>query len=188
MSRLLRASTLIGRPIVTLAGDSPFEVKDVVFDRSAGNVLGFTLRKHGFLGSPSKNELAWTDVHGMGPDAVVVADADALHRPDGDNLTKSGGNVLGDRVLTESGTDLGEVVEAIISTGSSADVVGFEIEPSEHLQTGDSQNVFLPLPDALGISGENVIVPDTAKDYISNDLSGFGGAVENFRSQLKAGN
>lgn len=187
MSKLLRASTLIGRPVVTLAGDSPFEVKDVVFDRQAGDIVGFTLRKHGFLGSPVKEELAWSDVHGMGPDAVVVADAEALRRPEGDSLTASGGNVLGDRVLTENGTDLGEVVEAIISTGASADVVGFEIEPSEHLQTGGSQNVFLPLPDALGISGENVIVPDTAKEYISDDLSGFGGAVDNFRSQLKAG-
>lgn len=188
MSKLLRASTLIGRPVVTLTGESPYEVKDVVFDRNAGDILGFTLRKHGFLGSPVKEELAWADVHGMGPDAVVVSDEDALRRADSDGLASSGGNVLGDRVLTENGTELGEVVEAIISTGSSADVVGFEIEPSEHLQTGDRQNVFLPLPDALGISGENVIVPDAAKDYISDDLSGFGGAVDNFRSQLKAGN
>lgn len=188
MSKLLRASTLIGRPVVTLAGESPLEVKDVVFDRNAGDIVGFTLRKHGFLGSPVKEELAWSNVHGMGPDAIVVADQDALQRPDGDGITATGGNVLGDRVLTESGTDLGEVVEAIVATGSSADVVGFEIEPSEHLQTGDSQNVFLPLPDAVAVSGENVIVPDSAKDYISDDLSGFGGAVDNFRSQLKAGN
>lgn len=185
MTRLLRASTLIGRPVVTVGGESPVEVKDVVFDRADGDILGFTLRNHGFLGSPVKEQLAWSDVHGLGPDAVVVPSEDVLSR-DGD-LTSSGGDVLGDRVITESGTDLGEVVEVIISSGTSADVVGFEIEPSEGLQTGEGHNVFIPLPDTVALSDERVVVPDTATDYIRDDLSGFGGAVADFRSQLGGG-
>lgn len=35
------------------------------------------------------------------------------------DLTSSGGNVLRDRVITEDGTDLGEVIEVIISSGRS---------------------------------------------------------------------
>lgn len=182
MTRLLRASTLIGRPVVTLAGESPVEVKDVVFDRADGDILGFTLRNHGFLGSPVKEQLAWADVHGLGPDAVVVA-SDDIFAQDHD-LTESGGDVLGDRVITESGTELGEVIEVIISSGTSADVVGFEIEPADGIQTGEGHNVFIPLPDTVSLSGENVVVPDSATDYIRDDLSGFGGAVADFRSQL----
>ena len=186
MTRLLRASTLVGRPVVTLGGESPLEIKDVVFDVTGGEILGFTLRKHGFFGGPVKENLSWADVHGLGPDAVMVANDDALTREGG--AAGEGGDVLGDRVITESGTDLGEVVEVIISSGRSADVVGFEIEPSENLQSGDSKNVFIPLPDTVAISGENVVVPDSAKNYISDDLSGFGGAVADFRSQLGSSN
>lgn len=87
---------------------------------------------------------------------------------------------------TENGTDLGEVVEVIVSTGASADVVGFEIEPSESISS-DGPTLILPLPDTLAVSGEDVIVPDAAEDYVSPDLSGFGGAVDSFRSQLKQG-
>lgn len=186
MTRLLRASTLIGRPVVTLGGDSPLEIKDIVFDRSAGKVLGFTLRKHGLLGSPVKTQLRSSAVHGLGPDAVMIADLDAFEEQS--DLVGSGGDVLSDRVMTENGTDLGEVVEVIISAGRGADVVGFEIEPAEGIRGSSGDNVFIPLPDAVSVSGENVIVPDTARDYIRDDLSGFGGAVADFRSQLGKGN
>lgn len=186
MIRLLRASTLVGRPVVTLDGDSPLEIKDIVFDRSAGKVLGFTLRKHGFLGGPVKTQLPSSAVHGLGPDAVIIANLDAFEEQI--DLVGSGGDVLGNRVVTESGTDLGEVVEVIISSGRDADVVGFEIEADEEIRGSTGDNVFIPLPDAISVSGENVIVPDTARDYIRDDLSGFGGAVADFRSQLGKGN
>ncbi len=186
MTRLLRATSLIGRPVVTLAGESPLEIRDIIFDRTAGDILGFTLRKHGFLGSPVKEQLAWSDVHGLGPDAVMVGADDVFSEET--SLAESGGDVLGDRVMTEGGTDLGEVVEVIISSGRSADVVGFEIEPAEDLQDGDGHNVFIPLPDTVSLSGDNVIVPDTATAYIRDDLSGFGGAVTEFRSQLGRSN
>lgn len=181
--RMLRASTLIGRPVLTLGGDSPFEIRDLVFDRKTGSVLGFSLRKHGFLGGPVDEQLAWTDVHGLGPDAVVVRDHDVFRTDD--VSSGSGGNVLGDRVITEGGRDLGEVVEAILSTGTDAEVVGFEIEPAEELRSDDGGTVFVPLPDTIAISDENVIVPDTTRDYICDDLSGFGSAVDEFRSQLE---
>lgn len=186
MTRLLRASTLVGRPVVTLGGDSPLEIKDIVFDRSAGKVLGFTLRKHGFLGKPVKTQLPAAAVHGLGPDAVMIADVDAFE--DQSDLIGTGGNVLGDRVVTENGTDLGEVVEVIISSGRDADVVGFEIEAAEGIRGSEGDNVFIPLPDAISVSGENVIVPDAARNYVRDDMSGFGGAVAEFRSQLGKGN
>lgn len=182
MSRLLRASTLIGRPVVTLGGESPHEVKDVVFDTDEGAVLGFTLRNHGFLGGPVNRDLAWRDVHGLGPDAVMIADESLLTVDH--NFSTGGGDVIGDRVITESGADIGEVVEVIVSTGTDADVVGFEIEPAEGLGHRGGHHVFIPLPDTMAVSGENIIVPDTATDYVRDDLSGFGGAVDDFRAQL----
>jgi len=56
------------------------------------------------------------------------------------------------------------------------------------MQNGEGHNVFIPLPDTVSLSGDNVIVPDTATAYIRDDLSGFGGAVADFRSQLGRSN
>lgn len=98
--------------------------------------------------------------------------------------TPSGGDVIASAVLTESGTELGTVVEVVIETGDRADVVGFEIEAVEGLRPGDDHHVFIPLPDTLAISGDNIIVPDSARDFVRDDLTGFGGAVADFRSQL----
>jgi uncharacterized protein YrrD len=182
MTTLVRATSLIGQPVVTLGGDSPLEIKDVVFSRDSGRLLGFTLRKHGMLGGPVREGLSWADVHGLGPDAVVIADADVLSR--GDQALAEGGDVIHNRVLTESGTDVGEVVEAVVATGRAAEVVGFEVEASAEMGRSDSHHLFIPLPDTMAISGERVIVPDRALDYVRDDLSGFGGAVEEFRSQL----
>ena len=183
MSRLLRAGTLTGTPVVTLAGESPLEVKDVVFGPDSGEILGFTLRKHGFLGGPVGDVLLWKGVHGLGPDAVVVADEDVFGP--GADLDGGRGDVLGAEVLTESGSVIGEVVEAIVQVGrAQADVVGFEIEPAEEFAGGGDRHVFLPLPDTLAVSGARVIVPDGATSYIRDDLAGFGSAVDEFRDQL----
>jgi uncharacterized protein YrrD len=187
MTTLLRATALVGRPVVTLAGESPFEIKDVLFDTGTGHIRGFTLRKHGFLGGPAKERLRWTDVHGLGPDAVVIRDTASLTDADDNTPSRDGdGDVIGDRILTESGDDLGEVVEAVVATGTSAEVVGFEIEATPGTRPGDQHHVFVPLPAAIAISGDMIVVPDSAVDYIRDDLSGFGSAVEEFRSMLTA--
>ncbi len=184
-AQLLRATDLIGRPVVTLGGESPFEIKDIVFDSSTGRLLGFNLRNHGFLGSPAEERLALDDVHGLGPDAVVVADADCLDASV-DLATGSGGDVLGNRILTDDGTELGEVVEVIITSGRSAEVVGFEVAAAEGVRAGD-HHVFIPMPDTSAISGERIVVPDAAVEYIRDDLTGFGGAVAEFRERLSGG-
>lgn len=182
MRTLVRATTLIGRPVVTLGGESPFEIKDVVFSKDSGRILGFTLRKHGVLGGPVDESLAWGDVHGLGPDAVVVSDDDTLKT--GHEALGESGDVIRNRVLTESGTDVGEVVEAVVATGRAAEVVGFEVEAAPELGRNDSHHVFIPLPDTLAISAERIVVPDSALGYIRDDLSGFGSAVDEFRSKL----
>lgn len=182
--KLLRASSIAGRPVVTIAGESPYQVKDVVFDRAAGRLIGFTLRKHGFFSRSVSQFLPWSGVHGLGADAVVVADEGQFTEAgSGDD---AGGDIIGGRILTEGGSDLGEIVEAIISVGRSATVVGFEVEASEELNS-EGAHVFIPLPDTLAISGDTTIVPDAARDYVRDDLSGFGAAVDQFRSQLSGG-
>jgi uncharacterized protein YrrD len=188
MSVLLRASELEGRPIVTFAGESVAEVKDVIFDSLNGALLGLTLRGHGLFSRPRKDVLLWSRIHGIGRDAVMIRDEDAFQTEA--SLPAEGvpnhRNVLGDQVLTDGGTDVGKVVDVIIEAGAHGKIVGYEVEASETLATR-GEHVFIPLPDTVAVSGEHLIVPAGALEFVGNDLSGFGAAVEAFREKLGQG-
>ncbi|HEY2667954.1 MAG TPA: PRC-barrel domain-containing protein [Actinomycetota bacterium] len=188
MSVLLRASELEGRPIVTFAGESPAEVKDVIFDSLNGTLLGLTLRGHGLFSGPRKEILPWSRIHSIGRDAVMIHDEGAFQ---GESALPAGGvpdnrNVLGNQVLTDDGTDVGSVVDVIIEAGAHAAIVGYEVKASEALATRGA-HVFIPLPDTIAVSGEHLVVPAGALEFVGNDLSGFGAAVEAFREKLRQG-
>jgi sporulation protein YlmC with PRC-barrel domain len=108
----------------------------------------------------------------------------------GDVVARSdakGRDVLGSRVITEEGKDLGKVVDVIIEVAEVADVVGYEIEPTESVNK-DGRRLLIPLPDTLSVSGEALMVPDEALEFVADDLAGFGASVEAFRSRLSGGN
>ncbi len=185
---LLRASELAGRPVVTLSGDLVAEIKDVVFERAGGRIAGFTLRNPGLFSRARKDSLPWLGVHGVGRDAVMVSDETVLTAANELAPRKQArdADVLQDRVLTDNGRDLGRVVDVVLHSGTSLDVVGYEVEASEALGTA-GRHVFIPLPDTVSVSGENLIVPAAATEFVSEDLAGFGAAVGAFRARLREG-
>jgi uncharacterized protein YrrD len=196
MSLLMRATEIAKRPVVTLEGEDVAQIKDIIYADSGGQVGGFTLNGRGFLSGPLKTALAWGAVVALGPDAVMVRDEAALTDRDAlvteivGNNGGSGGDVLGSRVLTDDGKDLGKVLDVIIEVSdedpSVADVVGYEIEPAVHLGA-DLKKVLVPLPDTIAASGQHLIVPAAALDFVTNDLAGFGAAMRDFREQLAKG-
>jgi uncharacterized protein YrrD len=185
---LLRASELAGRPVVTLSGDLVAEIKDVVFERAGGRIAGFTLRNPSLFSRARKDSLPWLGVHGVGRDAVMVSDETVLTAANELAPRKQArdADVLQDRVLTDNGRDLGRVVDVVLHSGTSLDVVGYEVEASEALGTA-GRHVFIPLPDTVSVSGENLIVPAAATEFVSEDLAGFGAAVGAFRARLREG-
>lgn len=190
MSTLLRASEIVKRPVVTFAGDDIAQIKDIVYGENGGNVIGFTLAGRGLFSGPLKESLSWASVAALGPDAVMVRDATALE-PRQDLLAEAetaggeGGNVMGSEVLTDTGTSLGTVSDVILETDArTCDVVGYEIESSEAMGT-KGQKVLIPLPDTIAASGQHLVVPSSAKDFVGQDLAGFGASVDAFRKQLE---
>lgn len=190
---LRRASEIAKNPVVTLDGEDIAQIKDLVYESSAGAIAGFTLAGRGLLAGPMKEGLPWSAVLACGRSAVMVQDATALV-PMADVVSHSDSKdrkVLDSRVITDTGVDLGKIVDVIIevsSRGTSADVLGYEIEASAAL-SADGQNegrrVLIPLPDTLAVSGEALMVPAGAIDFVTDDLAGFGVAVERFRAHLK---
>lgn len=191
MSRLMRTSEVEKRPVVTMAGEDIAQIKDIVFAAGGGEVGGFTLAGRGLFSGGLKEGLPWNSVVALGSDAVMVVDEDAL-QPKQEVIDSSaanggsGGNVLGSQVLTDTGTDLGKVVDVIVEIGARCDVVGYEIEASEAL-ANKGQKVLIPLPDTIAASSEHLMVPEAAKEFVSDDLAGFGASVDAFRSRLKEG-
>jgi uncharacterized protein YrrD len=183
VNALVRGSDLIGLPIVTLAGDDVAEVRDVLFDPAKGEVIGFTLNKRGKLARRLHESLARDQVSAIGPNAVMIADEAALSGETPHAGGSGSGDVLGDRVLTDSGVLVGTVTDAVIDTGSGA-VVGYEIAPADEPAGRNGRRSYVPLADTCAVSGEALIVPASAVDYVTHDLAGFAEAVERFRNLL----
>lgn len=186
----MRAGEITGRPVVTIdRGEDIAEVKDVVFSHDNGFLVGFTLNKRGWLSGPLKKVLPWAQVHGLGPDAVMVANGEALHAPGDDtaDFGQGGGdNVVGGRVITDSGNELGEVTDLVLDVDAdSARVVGYEIGGATVEQGPGGDRRYIPLPETFAVSRAALIVPASVTNFIRDDLSGFGGAVDDFRSQLE---
>jgi uncharacterized protein YrrD len=192
MSVLLRASEIIKLPVVTLGGEDIAQVKDVVYAAHGGQVGGFTLNGRGIFAGPLPTAAPWSVVIGLGPDAVIVPSQDELIDVEtllvGSASSGAGsGDILGSQVLTDDGTALGVVVDVVIEVSgggdSQADVVGYEIDPAGALGGGRNR-LLIPLPDTLSASGEHLMVPSSARDFGTDDLAGFGAAIDDFRAHL----
>jgi uncharacterized protein YrrD len=190
MTLLVRARDLVGRPVVTLDGDDVAQIRDIIYAGGTGSVVGFTLAGRTLLSGPMRGALPWKQVHSIGRHAVMIADPDALtDSPDFDTAAASDSDVLGDAVLTRSGTALGEVVDVIIDAGpdagpdadSHARVVGYEIATS-HALPPQGRRALIPGPEIHAVSGEAIVVADSAADFIATDLAGFGATVASWRS------
>jgi sporulation protein YlmC with PRC-barrel domain len=204
---LLKATDLQKLPVVSIvAGEIVAEIRDVVYSPSVGALLGFTLNKHGGLfAGPMKEVLALASVHAIGRDALMVADAGVLGREiedagGGRAQPSSARNVLGNEVLTDAGERLGVVTDLIVEVGvldpghphrrgrgqsHPGQVVGYQLKGDADLQGREgAAELFVPLPNTLAVSGTTLMVPASVSPFIRNDLSGFGGAVDDFRVQL----
>jgi sporulation protein YlmC with PRC-barrel domain len=65
----------------------------------------------------------WDQVSGFGPDAIMVADESALHEPRDDHERAAADGKLelvGKRVLSDMGNDLGEVTDVVFDPASGA--------------------------------------------------------------------
>jgi uncharacterized protein YrrD len=188
MTLLMKATEIIKRPVVTLGGEDVAQIRDVVYDDD-GIVAGFTLAGRGIFAGPRKDALEWSAVLALGPDAVMIRDADVfveratvVDRQSRKN-NGSGGLVLGSRVITDGGTDLGAVTDVVLEVGASAVVRGYQIDPSDAL--GERRHhPLIPLPDTIAVSGEALVVPAAVTDFVVEDLAGFGAAIEAFRTRL----
>jgi uncharacterized protein YrrD len=188
---LARATELVGKPVVSAStGDVLADVKDVIYSAGEGRLLGFSLNKRGFLAGPAKDVLPWAQVSAVGRDAVMVDGPESLVGPK-DARPEVGSpapnrNVIGNAVMSDAGQELGKVTDLVVDT-DHGDVIGYELGGSvvEGLRGG--RHLLIPLPEQLSVSGTTLMVPAAVQEFVRDDLSGFGSAVEEFRARLREG-
>jgi uncharacterized protein YrrD len=179
---LVRASDVMGMPVVSISsGEDVAEIRDVVYDGEAHQLVGFTLNKRGMFAGRLKAVLVAGSVAAIGPNAVMIDDEADIHdtgdRPAGLDDLGTARPVLGNRVLSADGTDLGEVVAVILSTGDEPMAVGYELKSTDRSDTS-----FVPISAQMALSGDNLVLPAEATPFVRNDLAGFGAASASYRS------
>lgn len=180
--RVVRASEVSGLPVVSIgSGEDIAEIKDVVFDGSQHRLIGFTLNKRGWFRGSLKQVLSADSVAAIGPHAVMVlqeSDIQESANPPALVGHAETHSVLHNRVISSDGTDLGEIVGVILTTGDDPEAVGYEID------SPDSGSSFVPILAQLALSDNNLLIPAEANQFITNDLAGFGASVQLFRAPL----
>ncbi|MFF4394824.1 PRC-barrel domain-containing protein [Streptomyces sp. NPDC001480] len=190
-SELMAARSLSTLPVVTLSGDAVAQIKDTVFDAPAGHITGFTLSGRGLLSGPLKRSLPWTGVHSLGHHAVMIRDPGVLTEAAAVVVRREAvkGRVLGAKVLTDAGTEVGRVLDVVVEGGVSGRVVGFRIAASRSLASGASgssrrrHKVYVPRGETLAVSGQALVVPADATLYVAEDLPSFVGQVQAFHAR-----
>jgi uncharacterized protein YrrD len=189
VSVLMRAREITGRPVVALSSaDAVAEVKDVVISHPSASVVGFTLNKRGFLGSPMKEVLLWDRLGALGRDALMIEDPGRLTAQDAaiDEARAEGRDrdVIGATVMTDAGKALGTVVDVILEVGGDARIVGYEVHGPDVQRDKDAATLLIPVGETIAVSGETLIVPAEVEGFVRDDLSGFGSAVADYRARL----
>lgn len=181
-TRYTRANDLVGRPVVTLAGDGHHEVQDLILDGDdRRRIAALALREPGLLGGRHQSLVAMGDVTAIGPDAVMV-DPDATHaRPD-DRLAARH-TLEGLRVLTDDGTALGTITDAVVETyRAKVRLVAVELRPD-----GAHDPRYLALPDDLVLSDEALVVPSSVAERLCDSPDDLTDAIAATRRTKKKG-
>ncbi|CAL9351500.1 PRC-barrel domain-containing protein [Streptomyces sp. enrichment culture] len=182
MNELMTARSLTTRPVVTLGGVAVAHVKDTVCDAAATRITGFTLTGRGLLSGPLKEALPWSAVHALGHDAVMVRGRRALVGAAAMTAHQQTvrARVLGARLLTEAGTEVGTVLDVVVEGGTGGRVVGFRVAASRGFAPGPTRHrrrVYVPRRGTVEVVGRDLVVSGEAVRHVADGLSGFGALV-----------
>jgi len=124
----MRFGEVKNRPVVSVAGAEKLGfIDDLLLDTTAHQVVGFRVRQGGLI--THREALLLHDVKAIGLDAVTIEDPSKLNADQKflelhDSMT--GDRVIGSRVMSENGSNLGNVsdIDADFATGQ---VLGYAL-------------------------------------------------------------
>ncbi|MHB8927966.1 MAG: PRC-barrel domain-containing protein [Bacillota bacterium] len=150
---------IIGLPVISLqTGKKLGEVRDLLIGRRGDRLSGLRVVCKGRF---SPKSLRFRDIHSLGEDAVIVHDSTALLAPSRVRAAEAGargpGAIIGKRVLTADGRDLGTIDDLVVDTVAGK-VSGYEISDGFVRDVVDGK-VILPVPPGMKVGQDAVIIP-----------------------------
>jgi len=92
--------------------------------------------------------------------------------------------VLGARVLTDTGAEVGVVLDVVVEGGISGRVAGFLVSARDAVVPGARRRrrkVYLPRGETLAVSGRALVIPGDATRFVADDLTEFADQVAAYR-------
>lgn len=130
---MMLLSQVLGHPVISAEDARPAgQVAGLGIDPRTRRITELYLRD----AKSGGDSVPWTLVRGMGPDAVIVDTAAATEAVRGGSHSRADKKLLGKRVLTEYGEDIGTLTDITFDpdTGSVGDLhVGREQFPGSRL-------------------------------------------------------
>lgn len=172
---LNRYSQLIGLPVICAdSGKKAGSVKDVIFCPKQREVRAFLMESKGWSG---KKRLVWLqDILSLGRDAVVVSNmgnVTGLSKVEYGNALKDEGALLGLRIYSKTGEDLGVVRDVVFDPGTGR-IEGVEVSDGL-LQDLLQGRRMMPLFGRVEFGEENLLVDREAVEEMVNT----GGGIKN---------
>ena len=139
------------------------KVEDLVLDRQGSRVLGILVDEAGWF--KEAKVVPWPLFRVVGLDAVIIDDETSVKKasevPEMSEVLEGGNVLIGSRVATTEGRELGKIEEFYFDPQTGA-VKGFEL-------SGGKGRSFLPTPASLQ-TGEDVALVDPSAVETITDL------------------
>jgi uncharacterized protein YrrD len=171
-NNLLSIDSLIGKTILSLtSGNKIGEVSDLMIDPLRGLLLGLAVQPaHG----GAHTAIIARDIHSLSEDAVMArSESSAINLQDASvpSFFLVRKNIIGAKIVTESGKLLGEVAVVYVDQAGSPATVIYEIRESL-LDKLLRRAIFIPAAAGLAVAdnAERIIVPDEAQREAADNL------------------
>jgi uncharacterized protein YrrD len=182
---MYRGNDILKKPVVTFdTGKKVETVHDLVFDQTTNTVLGFLVDEGGWFNEARILPLA--HVKTVGPDAVIIENANAIQTADADERFDRiihNNNVLkGTKVMTEDGRDLGTIKDLHFDE-KTGEVIGYEVSGGLF---GDLMNgrPIIPAPKAITIGEDVAFVPNDTVEIMEQQQGGLKAAAATASEKL----
>ena len=170
---------LAGMPVLSLSsGNKLGSVSDVRLDPVNGRLVGLT------LDGPGDLELPYEHIHSFGRDAVMAVSDDSLvcTPESADSRGRLAKDVIGAKVVMESGEVLGEIVDVRVTLKPPPTAL-YELRRSM-LDRLLGRTFYIPASIGYALSDDaaRLVVPDRTAEIASTDISELIGVAVDVRS------
>lgn len=175
-----KSKQFISIPVISLdEGKQIGIIKSLVIDPIQKKVAALIIEQKGWF--QEQKFISYSNVHSVGNDAITIKHSTVVRKgnslPEIINLAKNPVNINGARIVTESGTVLGDVDDYYVDL-TSGEIVGMEFRGS-YISGIFNGKAFLDIEHILTVGNEMIVCSDKT---LEKDVKLDGGLQERLSS------